>query len=500
MPIGVRRAVRDLSFSVGAKINLLFAAMVILFIGFSYYSKTVLDRYSAAYDRQVAMHSSIIALKDSFMGCGDSFSEYLKTGNRERLAEFNRGFGEAKDRIGTLYGQDLGDEMLYLLRSVEISADTYFRECCNASFLFNSKNFSYYERFHYAESILNYLRRYCDELTEAILQSDAAENVALMQQRRVFRIWTSGINGALILLLGGFLAYVTTTITLPLGRLVVQARAISRGRFDVRVSVRNPNNSVGVLAEAFNGMAASIKSMMEEIRENVETEKKLLEERHKNLEYQELLNQATFLALQTQTNPHFLFNTLSSISRSVTLGRKEQTLVMIDALASLLRYSLADASEPVSLADELAVTREYLKIQTVRFKDRMSAEFRIEEGIDAAATLPRFTLQPLVENAIIHGLEPKAGPGRLIVTARRRGTTAVIRIYDDGAGVPREKLALIRERRSQSLSKRIGIWNTQKRLLIYTRREDSFVVSSRPGGGTLVTLKIPLGDNNACTS
>jgi sensor histidine kinase YesM len=209
-----------------------------------------------------------------------------------------------------------------------------------------------------------------------------------------------------------------------------------------------------------------------------------------------MLNQATFLALQTQTNPHFLFNTLSSISRSVTLGKKEQTLTMIDALANLLRYSLADAGEPVSLREELTVTREYLKIQTVRFRDRITAEFRVDEDIAAEARLPRFTLQPLVENAIIHGLEPKESGGRLVIAARRRGGRAVLRIFDDGNGIPEDKLRMIRERKSQSLSKRIGIWNTQKRIALFTHSDRCFDIVSRKQGGTLVTIRLPLKEGS----
>ncbi len=487
-----RNLLQRLVFSVGAKINFLFLLMVVLFMAFAYYGKTIIDRYSEAYDRQVAMHSAIVRLKSSFSACGSAISDYLKTGNRTRLADFNHHFADARSGIADLNARVLDDETLYLLRSVELSSETYFRECSAASVLFNMRSFDYNGKLYYAESILGYLEKYCDELAELILVNGLSENEVLREKRAVLRIWTGILDAFLIFLLGGTLLYVTSRITLPLGRLVVQARAISEGNFDVRVPVRNPIDSVGVVGETFNAMAAGIKSMMEEIHRNIAVEKTLLEERRKNLEYQELLNQATFLALQTQTNPHFLFNTLSSISRSVTLGRKEQTLSMIDALANLLRYSLSDASEPVLLSEELTATKEYLKIQTLRFQDRLVADFRVEEGLENEVRLPRFTLQPLVENAVIHGLEPRESGGRLVVTAKRRAGRAVIRVFDDGAGIPREKLDLIRSQQAQRLSKRIGIWNTQKRIRLFTHSEDAFSVSSRRSGGTLVTIRLPL--------
>ena len=130
-------------------------------------------------------------------------------------------------------------------------------------------------------------------------------------------------------------------------------------------------------------------------------------EQRKNEEYEKLLSQARFLALQSQINPHFLFNTLNSINRTVMLGRREQALTMLDSLSVLLRYNLADAQMPALLGEELGITEEYLKIQKMRFSSRLNVDVRHDRKLEQAVTLPRFTLQPLVENAVIHGLEPK---------------------------------------------------------------------------------------------
>ena len=134
-------------------------------------------------------------------------------------------------------------------------------------------------------------------------------------------------------------------------------------------------------------------------------------EQRKNEEYEKLLSQARFLALQSQINPHFLFNTLNSINRTVMLGRREQALTMLDSLSVLLRYNLADAQMPALLGEELGITEEYLKIQKMRFSSRLNVDVRHDRKLEQAVTLPRFTLQPLVENAVIHGLEPKEEGG-----------------------------------------------------------------------------------------
>lgn len=135
---------------------------------------------------------------------------------------------------------------------------------------------------------------------------------------------------------------------------------IARGNLDAHVKESFGENTVSMLSRAFNHMAFSLK-------EKIESEKQLLVEQRKNEEYEKLLSQARFLALQSQINPHFLFNTLNSINRTVMLGRQEQALTMLDSLAVLLRYNLADAQTPALLGEELGITEEYLKIQKCVF-------------------------------------------------------------------------------------------------------------------------------------
>lgn len=492
METKARTLLKQLFFSVGMKINVIFGLMIVLFIAFSSYNQVLLSEYTDAYMRQISLHSSILDLKGDFARCSSSIGEYLKTGNRSRLSDFNNTVRTAKHTIAGLYPLMTEDESFYILRSIDDSFESYFGECNNASFLYNTGNNEFYGRMFYAESIQGYLQKYCDEFLGLILADSIAASSRMIDQRRSVQTLYRIVSAFLVLLFFTFLGYVTLNITRPLEKLVAQARAVSVGDFSVRVPVRNPENSVGMLTLNFNRMVSSIDEMMESIRANMHTEKKLLEEQRKNLAYKDMLNQATFLALQTQTNPHFLFNTLSSISRTITLNKKEQALLMIDALATLLRYSLTDAETPVTLGEELAITREYLKIQTLRFQDRIRSSIDVEDGMDSRLMLPRFTLQPLVENAIVHGLEPKEEGGRILIDVRSRGSLGIIRIYDDGPGIPPEKLASMREQDPVHLSRHIGVSNTRKRIQLFTGSDRAFSISSRKGRGTLITIRLPM--------
>ena len=211
---------------------------------------------------------------------------------------------------------------------------------------------------------------------------------------------------------------------------------------------------------------------------------------------QMLASQAEIHALQSQINPHFLFNTLNSINRTVMLGRREQALTMLDSLSVLLRYNLADAQMPALLGEELGITEEYLKIQKMRFSSRLNVDVRHDRKLEQAVTLPRFTLQPLVENAVIHGLEPKEEGGTLILDVRKTGNYIRIRICDNGMGMEKERLEKIRRRLSEKQPERIGVWNIWQRLSLYTGRDDSLKIMSKKGAGTIVSIYLHRGEED----
>ena len=189
------------------------------------------------------------------------------------------------------------------------------------------------------------------------------------------------------------------------------------------------------------------------------------------------LSEARLHALELQLQPHFLFNTLNSISALVRTARQRDAVTMIAGLSELLRYSLDHAGEQrVALAAELAIIERYLEIERLRFPDRMSFE------IDAAAELrvaavPALLLQPLVENAIRHGVAPLAAPGRVAVRVRRDGANLRIDIFNTGA--------LATDHRAG-----VGLRNTQDRLRHLYRADHSFELRAE-AGGVVASLTLP---------
>lgn len=436
------------------------------------------------------------ALRTSLGQCDEAMASYLRSGNRANLMRYNEGVALFQTGWEELGRRCTSAQESSLLRSIQDAFYSYqtFSNLAARSF-WEGDMLQSYEGLGQAQSVSQYLGGYCDTLLNAHIGNSYSRSLVMRQVQRA----SLGIQCAVLVLLGGIAALgiwsLIDNFNRPLARLYEVCLEVSSGNYQVRVpeDIRDP--VMRLLARTFNGMTGSIQTMIHNLEEKKQIETQLLNEQLKSAQYEKLLEQAHFLALQTQTNPHFLFNTLNVISRTITLERSDEAITMIDSLARLLRYNLQDASVPADLAEELGVVKEYLNIQLCRFPDRVGVSLSYDEAYARTVQIPRFTLQPIVENAILHGLEPKVGPGRLqIEAAKAADGWCEVRIQDDGVGMTAEALnALLGghgpDRKGQVNA--IGIANTRRRLEIFTHSKEVFFMQSDPGRGTLVLLRIP---------
>jgi len=195
----------------------------------------------------------------------------------------------------------------------------------------------------------------------------------------------------------------------------------------------------------------------------------------------EQLSSARFAALQAQLNPHFLFNTLNTITVLVRDDDRQGAVSIVEHLSELLRRTLSrHQANEVTLGEELDLVRQYVAIEQARFSDRLRPEFRIPESLMSAA-VPSFALQHLVENAIRHGIAKHIDAGQLLVTANREGNVLEISVIDNGTGFDP----------AAPIPPGHGIDNTRERLLALHGENASLEISPRPEGGTIATLRLP---------
>jgi two-component system sensor histidine kinase YesM len=273
-----------------------------------------------------------------------------------------------------------------------------------------------------------------------------------------------------------FLLILSARVTKPIIYLSSQVRAVGMGKFDVSLD-SDRHDEFGVL---YRG----IRKMVEDLESHIERSSHTMAQ-HKLAQYG---------ALKSQINPHFLANALESIQMKAILSGQRDIGEMIGLLGRLFRLHIRTGKEHISLKEELEHTRLYIKVQQMRFGDKIRYFEELEPGSENMAVL-HFTLQPLIENAIVHGLERKKGPGVLRVAAFMEQQALVIAISDDGAGMDEDTLEGLRRRLKQTndtlSDEHIGLRNVHDRIRYYYGEGYGLTLKSEPGIGTTITVRVP---------
>jgi sensor histidine kinase YesM len=296
--------------------------------------------------------------------------------------------------------------------------------------------------------------------------------------------------GIWLMLLITFLLLIITywfslSITKPVLNLTQAANELSRGRFDLKIEVKS-NDEISFLARTFDRMRININNLISEIQEKAQLERELQQSKL-------LLQESQLRSLQSQINPHFLFNTLNILSKKAYLEGSEETSDLIVNVARLLRYNLKRMDRSVSLHEEVVVIQQYIDIQKARFTERLHFHTEIDNSL-LAIQIPGLTLQPIVENAVIHAIEPREEGGSIWFRILDGMDRVMIEVEDDGPGISDQKIRQMLEDQhvqSDGHSTGIGFSNVVKRLRLFYECEDVISIESSNNRGTKVVLKIP---------
>lgn len=227
-----------------------------------------------------------------------------------------------------------------------------------------------------------------------------------------------------------------------------------------------------LISDSFGQMAWIVQSLMEKTRNE-----------------EALLRKTELKALQAQINPHFLYNTLDSIQWMCERGKNESAVRMVGALGKLFRISISRGHELIPIRDELKHVESYLIIQKYRYSDRFEYTFDVDESL-GGYLCSKITLQPLVENAIYHGIEPLIDDGEIVISVKPDGDDILMTVSDNGVGMTAEQVeGLLKKERSDSSG--IGIKNVSDRIKIYFGDNYGVKVESEPDVGTKITVRIP---------
>lgn len=290
------------------------------------------------------------------------------------------------------------------------------------------------------------------------------------------------VVGALFLIYG-----VSLLLTGRLLKLSKHIGRVARGDLDTTLTI-DGNDEIGQLSRQFNFMVRSVKELMQEVQDT-----------HMQKEQLELKqNEIKLKMMASQINPHFLFNALESIRMKAHIKGESEIAGVVKTLGRLMRKNLEVGGNTILLRDEIEIVRSYLEIQQFRYEDRLKFTLDVDPATEKIY-IPPLIIQPLVENAVIHGLEGKEnGGGELVVTTQMKDGFMQIQVNDNGVGIPPAKLQAILElleKPDGSDGERIGLKNVHQRLQLHYGRPYGLNISSQSGVGTTVYFKLPAGGN-----
>ena len=269
----------------------------------------------------------------------------------------------------------------------------------------------------------------------------------------------------------------------PVYKLNNAMHELSESHFQIRINEQR-NDEFGQLFSGFNQMAQHIDYLVNQV-------------------YQEHLNyeHAQLKYLQSQINPHFLYNSLNGIYQMIMSESNESAAKMTMFLSQYYRYAAGKGGANITLREEMDNIVNYINVQKMRYGNHINFKLSVPDSL-LDTRLPQLILQPIVENAVIHGLEPKADGGHLWITGDEKDGLLILTVEDDGIGIPPEKLkqlhlvlnsqcedwhvSTIRDRFGD------GLYNPHQRLMLYFGSIAGITVTAREGGGTRVAIHIPM--------
>ncbi|HET7627598.1 MAG TPA: sensor histidine kinase [Bacillales bacterium] len=396
---------------------------------------------------------------------------------------------------------------------------SFLEECAIVSGSFQSGSIDRYSaHLPKAERISLFIK----ETTLDLLNEELAryQNFYLQMNKKSAYFQSMGIFVfvSTFLLCALFALWFSRGITQPIGQLTAAAREISQGQLDGEPVQAYTKDELRFLTQTFNEMRADIRRLVGEIKEQSELD--------------QLLKEMELKSLQSQIHPHFLFNILNTLSRTAYLEGAERASALIDSTAALMRHNLSRLDRPTTLGKEVEIIREYFFLQSARFGDRVSFRTEIDEGC-LQRPVPNMTLQPIVENAFVHGIESYENGAEITIKIAPEGTDVLVEVSDNGVGMDeatrqrlladaeteangdertfedadrgepdgagRGEAAASRERerdgseaaKPHGHSTGLGVHNVMKRLALFYRKEGLLDIQSAVGQGTTVRLRLP---------
>lgn len=472
-----------------AVVSIMLLMLVINIILYSQINKTI-RRMDTVYSSNV----DLTELSDSLSDVQEALYAYLSIKTSDSLENYYKSEQTYRNLLENLGNQISSNPTMLLERNIRKMSESYLALAEEAVSAKRGRNVEKYkELYDSSQNLYSYINTYIDELNSQQFRNNSASYQTLREALEYLEISSlvlmTVMMGIGILMLFG----ITKGMIEPLTNLAETANLVGQGNFNVKMPPTDSLDEVGIVTRAFNTMVESLEEYIIRTTRSMEKEQQMME---RELLMKNHLKEAQLKYLQSQINPHFLFNSLNAGAQLAMLEDAEKTCIFVEKMADFFRYNVKKGLEDASLEEELAAVENYIYILNVRFAGEIHFTRQADERI-MDCRVPSMILQPIVENAVNHGIRNIDWEGCIHLEIMEEEGRIFIRIRDNGKGMSQERIQEVLSGQAgdgeeQSDSTGVGMNNVISRLELYYNQKNLVEIRSRgENKGTEVILKLP---------
>ena len=449
-------------------------------------------------DNVYASNAELTELSQVFEKVQDNMYKYLKVKSSQTLLDYYQNEAKYRNELEKLNEDNINDPVKLLERNIRKMSETYLDCTAETVAAKRGRNVEQYKRkYDDATKLYRYIQSSIDELNNLMFQENSSTYAVLRAVMRYLEISNSVIMIIIVAVGMLLLIQATRNMFVPLSNMAETAQLVGQGNFHVKMHDTDAQDELGTVTRAFNTMVENLDLYMARTKASMEKEQQMME---RELLMENHLKEAQLKYLQSQINPHFLFNSLNAGAQLAMMEDAEQTGIFVEKMADFFRYNVKKGQEDATLGEELEAVDNYIYILNVRFAGDIHFSKDVDESLENVR-MPSMILQPIVENAVNHGIRDIEWEGKIHLTVTGDADYIRISVKDNGKGMTQEQIEGVlsgnREHRNEEGdSTGIGMNNVISRLELYYEESGLMEINSEgEGKGTETVIYIPVQEN-----